>query len=656
MKKDKEINISKCFIIDKSFLNKVTYSPKDVVIIIKNDELEVFYQEKIEIINRSKSNIKIEGIVKNILELKEIKDLLNTKLEIYKIKKHYLDHFLNQNLRNDLVNYIFYSQILREVFRKNKFINKVFYATNNRVARAAIYNYSNKRSISSIDLNNKNDERMYFKKFRLLLRRLCKYISKSIKYYFEYNVRKKMKRDVLIFSRNRISTIETKKGKLRSDYLFWKLFEKLNEENVNSLFLNMELNFDKLPNSDISLPSINIMDFMNIKILIKSSFQSLVYFRKYNKILKKLYSKYKQYPLNLFFDDFFSLKNICYLIIYESLLQEILYKTKPKIVISNDDCIMEEKPDLFIRYFLFVVQSSQMPEWKIQWKETFYKALGYDFIAIPDIYIVTGHIFKEKIEKHLPFKRVIVTGQSRYDNFVDFRNIYSKEKFFKKYKINPNHKIVLWTTQCHGLSYEENIKNFKVVFKTIQNLKNTTLIIKQHPAEGKKYTKMIKKELKNYKINAIITPKDSDTYEQLFVCDLMITRHSTTATEAVALNKPVIILNLSGEPDPVEYVKEGVALGVYNEKDLKPTIEKLLRDDSELAKNRKSFIEKYLYKMDGKATERVVNLILETIEEWRRKKYEAQNNRNNSSKGRKQRNTEKKYKINSRKTLNCIFY
>jgi len=317
---------------------------------------------------------------------------------------------------------------------------------------------------------------------------------------------------------------------------------------------------------------------------------------------------------------------------------------------------MEEKPDLLIRYFLFVVQSSQMPERKIQWKETFYKALGYDFIAIPDIYIVTGHIFKEKIEKHLPFKRVIVTGQSRYDNFVDFRNIYSKEKFFKKYKINPNHKIVLWTTQCHGLSYEENIKNFKVVFKTIQNLKNTTLIIKQHPAEEKKYTKMIKKELKDYKINAIITPKDSDTYEQLFVCDLMITRHSTTATEAIALNKPVIILNLSGEPDPVEYVKEGVALGVYNEKDLKPTIEKLLRDDSELAKNRKSFIEKYLYKMDGKATERVVNLILETIEEWRRKKYEAQNNRNNSSKGRKQRNTEKKYKINSRKTLNCIFY
>jgi UDP-N-acetylglucosamine 2-epimerase len=94
----------------------------------------------------------------------------------------------------------------------------------------------------------------------------------------------------------------------------------------------------------------------------------------------------------------------------------------------------------------------------------------------------------------------------------------------------------------------------------------------------------------------------------------MITRHSTTATEAVALNKPVIILNLSGEPDPMGYVKEGVALGVYKGKDLKPAIEKLLKDDSGLAKNRERYIEKYLYKVDGKASERVVGVICEMIE------------------------------------------
>jgi CDP-glycerol glycerophosphotransferase (TagB/SpsB family) len=124
---------------------------------------------------------------------------------------------------------------------------------------------------------------------------------------------------------------------------------------------------------------------------------------------------------------------------------------------------------------------------------------------------------------------------------------------------------------------------------------------------------------KDKSFKPIIVGKEVNTYELLNACDLAITKWSTTGLEAIALNKPLLILNLGGEPDRVEYVKEGVALGVYNEKDLTPTIEKSLKDDSELAKNRGKYLEKYLYKIDGKATERVVNLIGEMIKERREK-------------------------------------
>ena len=243
------------------------------------------------------------------------------------------------------------------------------------------------------------------------------------------------------------------------------------------------------------------------------------------------------------------------------------------------------------------------------------------YCPIPDKTAVYGIYHKDILTKvsAYPVDSVVVTGQPRYDILYYADKIYDRRKIFKKYKINPDHKIVLWATQCHGLSEEENKKNFKTVFETMQKFKNATLIIKQHPGEGKEYTKMIRNYLNKYKINAVVTPKDSDTYELLYVCSLMITRHSTTAMEAVALNKPVIVLNLSGEPDPVEYVKEGVALGVYDEKDLKATIDKLLKDDSELAKNRKKYIEKYLYRIDGRASDRVVKLIEEIINErWKR--------------------------------------
>jgi hypothetical protein len=232
-------------------------------------------------------------------------------------------------------------------------------------------------------------------------------------------------------------------------------------------------------------------------------------------------------------------------------------------------------------------------------------------MILPDFTAVYGQYHYDLLTKYSIYEpeRVIVTGQPRYDilHYVD--GVYSKQKFLEKNKINPVHKILLWTTQSHGLSDGENALNFETVFETMQNIENVTLIVKQHPGEGERHTEMIKDYLKKYKVDAVLTKKDSDTYEQIYVCDLLVTRTSTTAMEAVALNKPLIILNLSGKSDAVDYVEQGVALGVYKEEDLKITIEKLLTSDLELAGNREQYIRKYLYKIDGKAAERVVSVI-----------------------------------------------
>lgn len=212
-----------------------------------------------------------------------------------------------------------------------------------------------------------------------------------------------------------------------------------------------------------------------------------------------------------------------------------------------------------------------------------------------------------------PRDSIVVTGHPRYDILCDADKIYSKEKFIKKYNINPKHKIILWLTQCHSLTDEENVNNFRIVFNAIQSLENTSIIIKQHPNEHSRYTRMIKKYLKNYKINLTLISKNSDTFEQLFVSDLVFSKSSTSVVEAVALGKPVIILNFGKNSDILDYVGEGIARGVYREKDLLPTIEKLLKDDLDLAKNRRKFIERYLYKIDGEAAKRVEKLIEKII-------------------------------------------
>ena len=244
-------------------------------------------------------------------------------------------------------------------------------------------------------------------------------------------------------------------------------------------------------------------------------------------------------------------------------------------------------------------------------KATYTSAI--DLRPIPRYTLLYGSKYKDILinNSSYPSESLVVTGQPRYDCFYNIIKSMDKELFIKEN--NLKRPLIVWTTQAHGLSKIENKRNIECFLNLLKHNSKINLFIKPHPGET---------DLFSYRplVNQNVTiSKDVNLYELLYTCDLMITRHSTTAMEAVALNKPVIILNLSGEPDPVEYVKEGVALGVYKEGDLKPAIEELLRDDSELAKNRKCYIEKYLYKIDGKATERVVTLIEGMINERQKK-------------------------------------
>ena len=240
-------------------------------------------------------------------------------------------------------------------------------------------------------------------------------------------------------------------------------------------------------------------------------------------------------------------------------------------------------------------------------------------ILLPDITFVSGQYQYDMLTKNSIYQpdQVVITGQPRYDILFHAQKVYPKKDFCKRYKIPMDHKIILWTTQCNDpdVTEEEKIETFGVVFETMKYVKNATLIVKQHKGEAEKYTQMIKKYLEEYNINAHLAPKESEACELEFICDVMITRNSTTGMEAIALNRPLIVLNLSGLPDVVDYVEQGVAIGVYKKEDLKKAIEKLLQDSSELEKNRDNYVRKYLHKIDGKSTERVVNFIKKELEE-----------------------------------------
>ena len=82
------------------------------------------------------------------------------------------------------------------------------------------------------------------------------------------------------------------------------------------------------------------------------------------------------------------------------------------------------------------------------------------------------------------------------------------------------------------------------------------------------------------------------------------------------LDKPLIDVDLTGEPYYNDYVEKNVALGVRKEEDLLPAIKSILENKEvkeRLKKNRKKYIYEHAYKQDGKASERVLHLINKMI-------------------------------------------
>lgn len=442
------------------------------------------------------------------------------------------------------------------------------------------------------------------------------YYPKRIKYYLKQSLSKKDEDelDVLFISRDRFLEIRTIDGIIKSDYLFYSIIHYL-RKHYPHIKVGLLSIID--PPDDLNVKVYNVFRYITLTTLLKSILFAIkrrvqwIYYK--SKIFKKVAEgNYANVSTASLSNSFFHFDRLFGCSIEDNCYHNAFNKVKPKVIISNDD-IMQYKPNFDYENLRFIALQSAGPPHEYYGRyygRLLMSEFGSDKIKL-DYFLCAGVYPKTLKESSKTAKKVVITGQPRYDVLYHADKLYDRAKIMRDLGLNPDKKMLFWTTATHGASLAENIKNIKTVYNAMASLKDVLLVIKLHPEEDQKA--LLYKADKSFE--PLIVGGEEDTYPLLFACDLMMTKSSTTATEAVALNKPVISLNLSGEPDMVRYVAERVALGVYKEEDLKPAIERLLKDDSELAKNREKYIEKYLYKIDGKSTERAVNLILKVLKE-----------------------------------------
>ena len=242
---------------------------------------------------------------------------------------------------------------------------------------------------------------------------------------------------------------------------------------------------------------------------------------------------------------------------------------------------------------------------------------------------------KMLVERGTDSSRVVVVGNPDYDRFAD--KYSARTNIRKIFGIPENKKIVLLATSdlagARLWTYEDMEYFVKSVVSEVCNMEDdgVQLIIKIHPRE-------IKSDYDRYLTTAqrtkVIVTKDTNIYDLIDASGAVLTDISSVALDAIAMGKPVGIVNLTGRPYPCipypeEYMRKGVALEMRKKEEIRRVVKRLLGDAQrpdgrgfsallkDMKKSRENFLKEQLLSIDGKSGKRAAWAIEELAEEKR---------------------------------------
>jgi hypothetical protein len=209
--------------------------------------------------------------------------------------------------------------------------------------------------------------------------------------------------------------------------------------------------------------------------------------------------------------------------------------------------------------------------------------------------------------------RLIITGNPSYDFFKQFNHKQSKIFLNDNYNVNKSKKfIVVAMSRWHQ---DDELWMSKLI--QFCNKNNYEVVIKLHPMyqfseRSKTDTKVsiIKSKCKNMKFLI--------TYDNLHLLmaasDLVITEYSNVGPEAIFMGKPVLTVNFLKEDWEGEehYHESGGVIYLEDYQKMEITIKKIFEDGKfldSLVDGQKNIINLYNTYNDGKAAERIFNLI-----------------------------------------------
>lgn len=258
-------------------------------------------------------------------------------------------------------------------------------------------------------------------------------------------------------------------------------------------------------------------------------------------------------------------------------------------------------------------------------KKIVYSPHGYGSYAVPlylsekfyknFIFAASGEEEKKKLLKlGIKEENIFITGSPFFDKIADYR-VQEKKPTDKK-------TVTLLTSALVEYKFIEKNEYFNYIRKylaEISKVKNVgKIVIKLHPDERyKSEYEAIAKSLKLENVEVVQKPEKETLYSILRDSDLLISFGSTSIVEGLMVDKDAIVVEgFLGDFYRKDPYKQAT-IQVEKDDDLTNVASKILWDRKEqvkLRKKRLEYVGRAFFKIDGKAHERVADLIVSLLE------------------------------------------
>ncbi len=228
---------------------------------------------------------------------------------------------------------------------------------------------------------------------------------------------------------------------------------------------------------------------------------------------------------------------------------------------------------------------------------------------IADKFFVYGNFSKKhSICDGIPEERLIISGCGRYDILFNDRENTEEKYILLMSSRMPKSKFSYFLSNSLILEWEKMLTS---VFLALKEL-NEDVIIKRHPTQIEEIDSQVlaKKFLPDVKIY-----KNKNTYKLLSKAKLIISPLSSVITEAIILDKPVVVPRYINDDFGPPYTATNSVLTIDKPEDALTVIKKALYDDKVKAKmkiGREEFLKEN-FECRGNATEKTLELIKDLL-------------------------------------------